>query len=205
MKIYLDLDGTLWDSKPRLYRLFCDLTQQDILNFDEYWDLKRNMHGHPFILKEFLGYTTQEIDTFEIRWLNEIESTYYLKFDALFNFTVPILERLCESGFQLIMVTARQNSKNLKEELESKGIIRYFDQILVTEGTCTKEELVRSSCNGNDQNDFFIGDTGMDIITGKSLKMKTAGVLSGFRSSAFLKKYRPDYIIDNLSEIYDIL
>ena len=41
MKIFFDLDGTLINSKMRLYSLFQELVSASNLSFDEYWNLKK--------------------------------------------------------------------------------------------------------------------------------------------------------------------
>jgi phosphoglycolate phosphatase len=42
--------------------------------------------------------------------------------------------------------------------------------------------------------DWFVGDTGKDIQTGKKLGIKTAAVLSGFLNKEKLMEYEPDVI-----------
>ena len=42
MKIFFDLDGTLIDSKLRMYNLFQELVPQSNLTFVEYWEYKKN-------------------------------------------------------------------------------------------------------------------------------------------------------------------
>lgn len=51
----------------------------------------------------------------------------------------------------------------------------------------------------------FVGDTYVDIQTGKSAGMKTIGVLWGFRDYEELKNAGADFIISHPSEIFDII
>ena len=46
MNIFFDLDGTLIDSKLRLYSLFQKLVPESILTYDEYWKYKMNKISH---------------------------------------------------------------------------------------------------------------------------------------------------------------
>ena len=57
VNIFFDLDGTLLDSRKRLYKLFQDLVLESNLTIDEYWELKRNKINHKTILIEKFGYT----------------------------------------------------------------------------------------------------------------------------------------------------
>lgn len=51
----------------------------------------------------------------------------------------------------------------------------------------------------------FIGDTNVDILTGKNAKMTTIGVLWGFRERSELEEAGADYIIEHPSEILKII
>jgi len=51
------------------------------------------------------------------------------------------------------------------------------------------------------QNTFFVGDTAVDILTGRSANMKTVGVLWGFRDEKELTDYKADIIIKNPLEL----
>ncbi len=52
---------------------------------------------------------------------------------------------------------------------------------------------------------IFIGDTYVDITTGKNAGMKTIGVLWGFRDEEELQNAGADYIVSSANEIYDIV
>lgn len=51
----------------------------------------------------------------------------------------------------------------------------------------------------------FIGDTNVDILTGKNAKMTTIGVLWGFRERDELEEAGAEYIIEHPSEILKII
>jgi phosphoglycolate phosphatase len=72
MNIFFDLDGTIFDSKERLYRLFQELVPQSNLTFEEYWSLKRNKIGHKTIIANYF----KDIDfiQFEKKWMELIET-----------------------------------------------------------------------------------------------------------------------------------
>lgn len=52
---------------------------------------------------------------------------------------------------------------------------------------------------------LFIGDTNVDILTGKNAKMKTCGVLWGFRDKAELSSCGADFIVNKPLEIIKII
>lgn len=51
----------------------------------------------------------------------------------------------------------------------------------------------------------FVGDTNVDILTGKNAQVSTIGVLWGFRDRAELTTAEADRIVSDAGEIYDIV
>jgi phosphoglycolate phosphatase len=194
--IFIDLDGTVIDSRQRLFQLFTDLTSQTIITFEEYWIYKRSKQSNADILKKKLGYAPDQIKKFMLDWMMLIEDEQYLKKDTLFEYTVSSLKQLKHHA-DLYIVTARQFSDRAYKQLSWLGIDKYFKKILVTEQKKTKAELIQpfniKGCS------VIIGDTGEDIIAGKTLGMITANVLTGFRNKEVLKTYSPNYIFDDLT------
>ena len=65
--------------------------------------------------------------------------------------------------------------------------------IICKEIGCTKDEVI------------FIGDTNVDIRTGKNAGFTTIGVLWGFRDENELKEANADYIVSSTDKILDIV
>lgn len=201
MNIFFDLDGTLIDSRNRLFSLFCDLTKQKILEFEDYWELKRSMYDHEFILKTYCNYSDEQVALFNKSWLNKIESKKYLSMDVLFPFTIEVLQELTSHNIKLYLVTARQSTENTRSELSELGINHYFSNIFITNAQMTKSKIIRNFDIPITGNDLFVGDTGIDMQAGKELGLKTVAVLSGFRNRSILKKYNPEYIFDDIRSL----
>jgi phosphoglycolate phosphatase len=198
MKILFDLDGTVIDSRLRLYRLFCDITSQTLLSFGDYWNLKRSMINHEMILTNYFQYTNKEYLAFEKKWLSLIETDDYLKYDKPFDFTKNVLQVLKSKNHQLYLVTARQSKENVYKQLTEFELFILFEHIFVTESKKSKLELLQEAelqlCN----DDILVGDTGLDIKTAKALHLKSGAVLSGFRNKDILNKYLPDFIENDI-------
>lgn len=203
MNIFFDLDGTILDSRKRLYVLFQQLVEKSVLSFDDYWNLKRNKIRHEQILKEYFEYSDKKITDFENIWMNKIESPQLLALDEPFKNIEYCLNELKIKN-ALYLVTARQFRERAFSQLENLGLIDYFEEILVTEQKYEKASLIKKCCKFS-QGDYIIGDTGHDIKTGKGLGLKTIAVTYGFMSKKILKKYTPDYIIDDIMDINKIL
>lgn len=109
----------------------------------------------------------------------------------------------------LVLVTLRNNRENLFSQLNSLGLTNYFKEILACSPLKLKSKIrpikdyiEEQSKSGNF---IFVGDTEVDVSTGKQLGMLTVAVTYGIRSKGFLKRLKPDFCLDNLSEIVKIL
>ena len=198
MKIFFDLDGTLIDSKTRLYKLFQFLVKNSKFTYTEYWGLKRNKINHDEILKTYFKYDLNEIDKFKNEWLLLIEDKEWLKLDTPFEGVTNYLKQL--NNHELFVVTARQFEQVTKDQIESFGWAGVFKNIMVTSGKREKHTIISELYKINDK-DWMVGDTGKDIQTGKMMGTKTAAVTSGIVSKEKLSLYRPDIIVENIIDI----
>jgi phosphoglycolate phosphatase len=197
VNLFIDLDGTLIDSKLRLYQLFQYLVIDSELSFEEYWELKRNKIDHKEILSSKFNYTNDQYITFLNKWMSEIELEKWLDLDIPFNGVTSFLENMSKQN-SLHVVTARQSSKNTLAQLKKFNWDNYLDSVFITEQKHSKLDLVKNNINVT-SDDWFIGDTGKDIEVGKKLGIKTAAVLSGFLNEKCLIGYNPDIIIENIT------
>lgn len=203
MNIFFDLDGTLLDSRDRLYRLFQHLVPASTFSFDDYWALKRQGIGHSKILNTHFSYTPDDIAGFEKSWLDAIELTEWLSLDKPFEGITEYLREL-KTKHQLHLVTARQSEMSVLHQVVPHGWDQIFDNLFVTCQKQDKYELIKSFAK-EEKIDWFVGDTGKDIQTGKQIGANTVAVLSGFLSREVLQRYEPDMIIENVLDLKTIL
>ena len=199
MNIVFDLDGTLIDSKLRLYRLFQSLAAPSSLSYEEYWALKKNKTSNATILSGRLGYSEEQIAGFVVRWMSLIESPSFLALDSNFEGIHAGLGAL-QRNADLHVCTARQLREPVVEQLLSLNLLQFFEQVLVTEHKRTKESLILANIANLSSNDWIVGDTGKDIQVGKSLNIRTCAVLSGFLNRQVLRSYGPNLVLDSVIE-----
>ncbi len=199
MNLIFDLDGTLINSKPRLYNLFQLLVPESQLTFDEYWQLKKAKISHNEILKNRFNYSTEQLNLFNINWMNKIEDKDFLAFDTPFQGVNSMLNHLHQTH-NLYLVTARQKEESVKDQITTFGWQSFFKKVLVTQQKEEKYDLILNNIEIS-PSDFIIGDTGKDVETGKNLGITTIAVLSGFLSNESLLKYEPNYIFEGVTEI----
>ena len=201
MNIFCDLDGTLIDSKPRLFALFRNLVPEAAeFSFEQYWRWKLDGLKHDDILKNEFQYDENQMQHFIKSWFEKIETEKYLAFDKPFSFSIEGLSLLQGKGHQLYLVTTRRDRATAIRQLQQLELEKYFKQILITEKLGDKVAMVRELSVTLSPSDIFVGDTEEDIRSGKELGIRTASVLSGFRSEKELQKWAPDYLYHDFEE-----
>ena len=203
MNIFFDLDGTLIDSKNRMYQLFCFLIPDNNLTYEEYWTLKKNKIDHKKIILQYLNYPESFYNEFNQKWMNLIEDEDWLKLDKPFFNVINILKKL-SNNYDLYLVTARQSKELVVKQMNNLGMKEFFKNILVTHQKEEKHNLILNNVNVTSY-DFIIGDTGKDIEAGKRINIRTIAVTTGFQSKDMLITYKPDYIIENINQLENIL
>lgn len=196
MKLFFDLDGTLIDSKQRLYQLFQFLVPESTLSFENYWNFKKNKINHAKILTNEFDFSQENIDLFEIEWMKNIELKKWLALDHPFEGVSEYLNKLKQNNL-LFLVTARQSEEMALDQIKKFNWENLFEKVFVTGQKVEKFHLINKNIKVSGQ-DWFIGDTGNDINTGKQLGIKTAAVLTGFLNREQLIKYEPDIIVEQV-------
>lgn len=200
MNCFLDLDGTVIDSRKRLYTLFRKLVPQAEYSMDDYWTLKKEKIGHEEILRKHFLFSEADFADFNRTWHHEIEKPEWLALDTPIAGVKSYLESLRNRNLRLFLVTARQSEKNTLQQLADLELHDLFDGIWVTRQMIDKTDLIRERAGSSlSPSDWVVGDTGKDIQTGKTLGIRTAAVLSGFLSRASLEPYSPDEIVDDIT------
>lgn len=201
--VFLDLDGTLLDSRLRLYELFSKLVPGAAWTFESYWRLKYEGLKHREILAR-IGWTSAEIVSFEQVWHDEIENDALLQLDK----PIPGVEaalNILREHFRLVVLTSRQREDGVRMQLGQLGWRDLFDEVWVTGRARSKLDLLRRAGDGGHLRGWMVGDTGHDIETGRTCGLATVAVLSGFMTEATLRGYAPDHLIEDVSRLPSLL
>lgn len=209
MLIYFDLDGPILDVSGKFYKIYTDLLIEHgypRLPKDEYWQLKKEHTPIPEIMKRTCP--PEFIDCYIKKRLEVIENFSYLKQDKIIPGADQVLHRLSQKH-TLILVTLRNRSETLSQELDYFDLRKYFKKILSQDNNPgdwqTKAKLIREDGFFQTGDAIIIGDTQADIKAGKSLGMKTCAVLSGIRTKELLEKAEPDFMIEDINSLEKVI
>jgi len=207
--LYIDLDGTIIDTSDRHYNVYKDIlnnSSQAILSKEGYWLLKRSGYSLRDILRETIN--KKKIDHFFNLWIEKIELYDNLKFDKIIDDASDNLDFL-SNEYNLVLISGRLNRTNLIKQLKELDIEKYFKAILNAQSLenpdRVKCKLINENSLFSNKNAWIIGDTEADINAGKKCKINTVAVLSGLRNEKKIKQLKPDYIINNFSNVIDVL
>jgi len=213
MLILFDFDGTLVDVKKKYFAVYSDFVEfhhGTALPIENYWRMKRRNASIEEILH---ASNIQNIEptVFKDYIKNNIEKEKFLRLDMLVPKSLNVLKDI-SINHTCYLVSMRRNQKMLLAQTEWLGIKPFFTRVFSPQPFIEQEDAspntVKSRLLG--EIDLYlpaliIGDSGMDIKTGKRLAIHTCAVTTGIREKSFLKQYCPDFIINSIGDIYGVL
>jgi phosphoglycolate phosphatase len=209
MMLFFDFDGTIIDISQKYFCVYSDFVRMHggtALTQRLYWELKRSETSDKEIL-DASHLPDLDPDLLRRHIRNNIELEQFLQNDQLFDDAAAILDRL-SSSYKCYLISMRRNRPMLQKQLRWLNIERFFTAVLtpiisVEEGG---EAMLSSKAAalerlGITSPSLIVGDSGLDIMTGKKLRIATCAVTTGIRNESILKKYEPDFIAGNLLDL----
>lgn len=126
-----DLDGTLLDSRKRHSIVLNDILKSrgielDLTNLIEF---KRNgLNNVDFLISK--GISSKEAQDIQKEWIKLIENEKYLNTDILYNFSIDLLKQ-DKNEYDLILITARNNTVTLNKQIDNLGLREYFKKVYI--------------------------------------------------------------------------
>lgn len=198
--LFFDIGSTLVDESECVKKRCEVIIESNNIDRQEFYDrVEECAKTDSYAVRAAALYYGAEIP----KWYGELEKLY--------PDTKMILEILSQK--YKLGVIANQVA-GTKDRLDNWGIGKYFDVVVAsTEAECAKPDLKifnlaleQAGCKPNEA--VMIGDRlDNDVVPAKQLGMKTVWVRQGFAKyqSISNETEKPDFIIDSISDILDIL
>ncbi len=116
-----------------------------------------------------------------------------------------VIELLNRSGWEIFVLSSNPIS-TLIPETKKSGLSHFFRKI--AGNAYEKKETILSLIDEFDldrDSVYYVGDTSGDVEAGKSANVKTIGISWGFQDKRILSKSNPDFLIDDITEIKEII
>lgn len=198
--LFFDIGSTLVDESECVKKRCEVIIESNNIDRQEFYDrVEKCAKTDSYAVRAAALYYGAEIP----KWYGELEKLY--------PDTKMILEILSQN--YKLGVIANQVA-GTKDRLDNWGIGKYFDVVVASaEADCSKPDLKifnlaleQAGCKPNEA--VMIGDRlDNDVVPAKQLGMKTVWVRQGFAKyqSISNETEKPDFIIDSISDILDIL
>ncbi len=204
--ILFDLDGTLVDTSEFIYQAY-----EHTLSLYKYKVIKRKLLA-PHIGRGLSAIYKDLAPKGDNKSLMETHNSFQEKHFYLvksFPDILGVIKKLRKTGLKIGIVTSRY--KNTPKTLESAGLNPNLFDVIITADNVTNPKpdpegiiLALDKLKIKPEEAIFVGDATVDIEMGKNAKVKTVGVIYGFGGKG-ISKSNPDYVIDNIEQLLDIL
>jgi phosphoglycolate phosphatase len=200
--VIFDYNGTLVDDTKKMVDLFSNAlekTGMERVTLEEYrekFDLPMERLAANFNIPN--NKVEEAKNNFVEEWRNFDGST------ALFADTKDILEYLKNKNIKIIILTAYMQER-LEKELRENDIEKYIDEIIYDGKKVEAIEKIEKNYNLNPKEIIVIGDAEHDVEAGKRIGAISIGFTNGYVTKERLAKVKPDYLINSLSEIKEII
>jgi pyrophosphatase PpaX len=208
--LLFDVDGTLVDSSEAIIGAI-----EKVLA-SKGWVCEKDriigMIGMP--LEEIFRVFTPNLSDEEIwnlvREYREYYLTHHLENTKIDPSTIILLEKLKKNGFKLGIITGKYREP-VYDMLEHFGILKLFDTVVtgyeVKRHKPAPDIVIEATkrLRVDSKRCAVIGDSPVDIQTGKRAGSFTIGVLSKTCTRKQMEKEKPDYLIARLDKLWEIL
>ena len=208
--LIFDLDGTLLNSKLGIGNSLDYMFAQMGIDVDGSVVLD-DLIGPPIHdgLKNILGFDERQVEL-GVKLFREYYSTKGMFEAELFPGISDMMEELQNRGKRLYIATSKTD-RYMESVLRHFEIDRYLTDFQGVAGgkRHTKAGLITELMERNqlipNKNVVMVGDTIFDIVGGQANEISTTGVGYGFGNSVKIQELNPDYFVEVVEELYELL
>ncbi|MEH7383026.1 pyrophosphatase PpaX [Bacillus sp. JJ1533] len=206
--LLFDLDGTLIDTNELILQSF-------LHTFETYFPERRYTREE---ILPFNGPTLHEsFSSVDPERAEEMIAEYrrfnHEKHDELvteFPDVFDTIKTLKEKGYKIGVVTTKvRNTVNMGLKLTK--LDQFFDVVVTLDDVKNPKPdpepvlLALKLLGSTPDEAIMVGDNYQDIVAGQNAGTKTAGVAWSHKGKDFLMEYKPDFMLENMSDLLDIV
>ncbi|MNJ33358.1 Pyrophosphatase PpaX [compost metagenome] len=205
--VLFDLDGTIVDTNELI-----------IASFQHVLDKHKQPRTREQIIP-YMGMTLEQQFQAFSGWQDVAELvTDYRSYNTIHHDTMvkgfphvdEVISALKDKGIKLGIVTTKIRPSTMRV-LELFGLLKYMDAIVtvqdVTHPKPHPEPVLKAieQLNADPKRTIMVGDSPADIKSAQAAGALSAAVAWSLKGAEELKKYNPDYILEDMLDLYGIL
>jgi pyrophosphatase PpaX len=207
--VVFDLDGTLTNSGNTIYKATLKTLKQlginDEIKFD---DFNKTIGAHFTDMFKSLNVNVEDVEHF----IN-LYKTYYFDFiddTYLYDGVIETLKELKKRNIKTALLTTKaQDQADLVIDYfklrEYFGLVTGRRPGLGIKPDASPLIFICNELNVKPENTLMAGDSELDIKCGKNASTVTCAVTYGFRAKEHLENEKPDYIINDIRELLNLV
>ena len=204
-----DLDGTLVDSNKTIYNATAYSLAKLGIDFNVNEDLFTLTIGKHFV--DIFDAFNIDVPGFE-KFITIYKINYFeqMEFSKVYDGVEVTLAALKSRDVKISLLTTKIQDQ-ADRIIDHFNLRKYFDLVMGRrEGIAHKPspEPLLKICNDlmvDVKNTLMVGDTELDIQCGKNAGSYTCGVLYGYRTKELLEIENPDFIVEGIQDIIEIV
>lgn len=207
--LIFDLDGTLADTLPSITRAI-NLCAKHFGYPEKDAETVRRAVGNgvnSLLQKTMPAEAVEDSESFERikKYFAECYELTQASVDSCYEGVGEAVRSFFEMGYIIAILSNKPDNlvKMISKNLFPDGIIaKSVGQTdMPKKPDPTVPLMIASELSISPENTYFIGDSEVDVLTGKNAGMVTVAVSWGFRARSVLEAAEPDFIIDTPSEL----
>jgi phosphoglycolate phosphatase-like HAD superfamily hydrolase len=200
MTLALDLDGTLISCKPRQSAVLraALVAGRQTADVDAVWELKRAGASTTLALQA-CGLPLLAATSVSDYWQTWVEEPCWLSLDVVLDGVDATLASWCDSGLDLMLLTARSRPEWVAMQLRHLDLSGFFSRVESVPPTSAVESKARILRNSGAH--AFVGDTESDARAAQAAGVRFIGVATGQRSAEFLRRVGVVNLASALAEV----
>ena len=204
MTVAFDLDGTLITCEPRQTSVLraAGFALGYSVDLELVWGFKRDGLSTKDALCRcgLEQLAAARLNTF---WQSIVEDPFWLELDNLFFDVQNVLLQSQAAGVRLVLITARSRPEWVTPQLQRLGLVPFFSAVeCVSPRNATLEKAASLKRFGAEA---YIGDTESDAGAANAAGVRFYGVTCGQRSAKRLRSAGVENIIEDYSELLNII
>ncbi|WP_018132070.1 pyrophosphatase PpaX [Effusibacillus pohliae] len=206
--ILFDLDGTLVDTNELILQSFEHTLEHYFPGRYSRQDVLPYM-GEPLV-KQFARWAPPEQVSELVQAYRKYNVENHDRLATIFPNVPEVLAELKAQGCRMAVVT---NKMRLTAErgLRLFGLDRYLETVVTVEDTDQHKphpaplQIAIERLGGEPAGTLMVGDSPYDILAGQAAGTATCAVAWSLRGCEGLASYKPDYLIDEMRELLEIV